>query len=709
MHAIIINTLGTAFARKDVFFRAFRPEQISWINCELDSVGEAAEKIVQLSGRQTTRQDYHLAVLVSLEQYYRSDLGTARQTWKKIINAYLMKALFEPLTASDCYPGGITEIFTYQYGAQSVGSDLASEYSGVLRIDGTKDLPEVLEIPFVRNSGESSVLSLPLAINFPDDDHFIGSVREEPSAGIKPLYEARPIEVDDDEDDELASATAQMAFTQKKQLEKERDLREVTEHRLKNLIEQKQTLRLPRSASVGLVPNMQELAFYSSDPKVANADLQINLAKLIKFMFDLTPGTFPHTDFTFIRSHTVEQLQSIIGMASATIDRLIANEDSQYYYELEEPYTDADYAGLKAKILNRLRAEVANVPGVKDALTEIDTETSRRNLPEAEKSRVKPVRKLRSYWFLFSREQKRFRKKYAALQEQYNRDTVRENQKQILDICADCFVKWRTEHRQTMKPGKLKPETKRRPMLSKDKRAELEQARSLCSEGTLDQLNDFQDVREEAADIMNRFRTVTRVWSPDDAPSKLRRFYGFAVIMAVVFVALMILPYVLIDSKVAGLPILKVTLYALTFLGFLLLYCFGVLRWMRKRTSETRELTVELDQLIRDSAEQRKESILRAIETYSTKIPAYMVRKLNLQAMERDDERNSDIDRKLALHKEYLIDAKHEIDDLSTALRLEWMGERFTPRNEKLDFIFPPYAPVNRDAYMFFDDGGADK
>ena len=72
MRTVILNSMDPTFKRKDVFFRAFAPEETVWFDYGLDELAACAEEMIAWLNGQIVRQDYQLVVLTDREHLPRS-------------------------------------------------------------------------------------------------------------------------------------------------------------------------------------------------------------------------------------------------------------------------------------------------------------------------------------------------------------------------------------------------------------------------------------------------------------------------------------------------------------------------------------------------------------------------------------------------------------------------------------------------------------
>lgn len=694
MRTVILNTLDSYFTKKDVFYRAFVPEQILWLDLGLDELQACADQIIAHARRQSIRQDYHLVVLTDLEHFRFSEFADVRVALKHLITALLNTELLPRLEKEKMLPCRITEIFTYF--RNRADTERGRNIYAKLFLPETNQPISRLALSYGRQKSRQKEL---------DMSRVLPEVLQELTSSTELSSQAQKLPPSEEEDELIAFARkSKRAKEEEEATERLSVLQQHIDSLVRSKIEQLQVYKCTVDPDHPITPSVQELAFKMSEPSLANADLQINLSRLM-LAHSLNETNSGHSDGCIVCcAHTAEELGVILANAEASVQCYLKAEARLDYYELVEPYNSNETGALEYAIRERLRKEVDTVPGIKEALDQLDgKEAPAGAAPTVGKTKLE--RKLRASWFLFGKEKRRFQESYRKLQEQYDRRRVLETQQQIFDICAGEFLDWRAKMRQGLREGAAKPTLARRPAVLQERHSALIQARERCAKGVLEQLNDFSDVRERAAELHTEFRALTRVWSPDRQAQNNGKFFCFSVTMALLFVLLMVLPFILIESMETGYLIPKLALYAIYYALFLALYSFGVLRWMHKLCKQLHALTAELDALLYHSADKRRESVLSAVETYGELLPQCLLQQLNLNVIERTDAQNDRLERWQQLHMGYLADATNEIQDLRTALRLPELPKG-RAKTAKLNFSKPPYALENQSAYMLFYEEG---
>ena len=693
MRTVILNTLDAAFAKKDVFYRAFAPDQIVWFDRGLDDLQDVAATITMQLQQQMIRQDYHLVVLVALEQFQFSEFADARNALKSIITAHINKQIMPKLEHDDMLPVCVTIIFTYF--RNRLDSEKGRElYTTLFQIDPTQPLEKLCLTYRKRGAAKLSQLDM--------SDTLSGVLQSE--APTIPIHQDAS-EPKLEQADELL-LVAQSLRPERAAVERHATVQlENVESLLKTAIGELQEHRTASDPDDPYIPIAHELPFQMKEASLANADLQINLSRMIhEVSQNKTDPEAAAKEFK-MHSHEETELAMLLDGAQDSIQHYRYATGSAYYYELKEPYKTEDAADVVLNIRSRLRKEVDNVPGIRDAMDSVEEK-----LPDAPgasetSSKSSLERRVRSSWFLVGREKKRFQMLYQVLREQYNPGRVLEDQKMILDICSDEFMAWRAGKRNTNYNSTDKPTLEKRPEVSAERRSALIAARERCSEGVLERLNDFADIREEGASLYTEFRALTRLWAPDRQKQNSSLFFRFSFLSAIVFTLLMVLPFILIETVKTDFIFPVAAMFGVYYGAFLVLYTIGVLRWMREMCLKIHNLSEKLEHALESSAKERKQSILNAVETYGGLLPECLLQQMNLEAIESADTKNAHLEHLRILHLGYLNDAMVEIQNLRTALRLPAQS-RIKGKYAEIHFDQPPYSPDNQAVYMLFNEGG---
>lgn len=697
MRTVILNTLDAVFAKKDVFYRAFAPDQVEWYEYGLDRLDSFATHLTSHLQQTMIRRDYHLVVLVDMEHFRFSEFSDVRDVLKRIVLAHLNHQLMPVLEREDMLPACTSVIFTYFRNRtdSAKGRDL---YTLLLCEDAPQPSSRHI-LSYKRRGSPDNFLDLSAlfaeAESFPEEEKPVS-----PEVKVPEIREDAPEDVD-----ELLAVANSRRDEDKEKIEQAVRRQDYLESVLRKGIEKRQSYRTAANPDCPLHPIVHELPFQMKESGLANADLQINLARMIREISQNKQTPVEAAQNFKILPHGESELVELLDNAQDIVQKCRLASGKAYYYALTAPYATTEAGEVEAKIRTRLRKEVDNVPGIQDAIDVLDRSASTGTDEQQDQTGSKLNQHVRASWFRVGREKKRFQSLYRILQEQYDPAKVKEDQKKIFDICSDEFLTWRTEKRKEQKVTENKASQELRPIIPEEQRSALAEAREQSSKGVLERLNDFSDVREEGAQLHTQFRAATRFWSPDRRERNTKLFYRFAFLSAIVFVLLMALPFILIESLEADIQISEVLLFAIYYAGFLALYAVGVLHWLKKMCKTLHQLSEELEDLIERSAEKRKESILSAVATYGRLLPECLLQQMNLDAIEAADERNAHLEQLRVLHLGYLNDAMVEIQNMRTALRLPTQAKSKT-RSVEIMFDQAPYAPCNQEAYMFFHEGG---
>ena len=694
MRSIIINTLGPAHSRKDVYFLAFDPEQVLWLDKELDQLHDCVQLIQKSQLSLTVQQDYHVIVLLNADNFENTEYRDYRERLKKVLRAWLVEQLLKPLDELSIPPRFATEIIVSSKKRDNATSPVDT-FCQMFHLDA-EHLYEKIELPYSVGAEKHSLdltEMLGQNLNPEHDSEKIGRTAAKTSSDeVSPVpgtMRSRLMDEDDDFAEEL----------QERHIESRLDS---LENNMKQAFDRLQEFRLIRNANQKMPIHSLDFEAPVPDDRIIRADLQINLARLIR-----STEKTGAPDHSAVKWHKPAELAQMMADAQASLeDQADPKEPQNIYFKLEENlYSESDAAGIEEQILDRLGAEANDVPSVLEALEqwkEQELDPEERSMQAKDGDLVAQVRKeMRTGMLLFIRERKRFQQRYAELQKEYDREKVLDEQKKVFDICAGAYTNWRTNERRAKPHGVRKRTEIQQPKLEKGKDKEVIAARDRCAEGVLSQLSDYSDVREEAAKLHTKFSSLARLWSPNLRTLNTRYFYRFSLVMGLIFVVLMVLPFVLISGQASDLKISRIAAYLINFGVFLVLYLIGFLYWLRRLAKQIRELRGDLEVLIIKSNQERRESVLQAIATYSRDLPICIIKQLNYSAMVETDRLNADANRKYEMHRKYMKDASDEIFDVSTALRTK-AAEEGKPSSAKIDLLSPPYAPVNQNFYILF-------
>lgn len=697
MRSVIINTLGAAYSRKDVYFLAFDPDRILWLDAELDQLHDCVQLILDDRQSRTEFDDYQLFVLMGADGFEGAAYDDHAQRINTVLRAWMVWQLLRPLDEQSFAPVSATGVIVNNKHRDSATAPIR-DYCGMLHLDASQ-LPQSITLPFVTSDGQQHALDLTQMLS--DALEAVGQPEPGPAQEtVNAQNEKRKAEHRMFEEDEQTDAEVQQDATELRRKNADRLIGETV-----NALQDFRLLRAAdREMLIGIVDFRTEL----QDKTAINADLQLNLARLLQ-----KADTKGLPDASAIRCHIPSELAQLLADAEAT---LRAQRDpvtpQKIYYPLNgAAVTEDDAAKLKVEIRQRLLKEAADVPGVNEALKKPDEQSDSIDLgipaPEDSDGLAAQVRSaLRGGMLSVIRERRLFRERYEELRTEYNREKVLDDQRKVFDICAGGYTEWRAEERRKRPARSTEPSEHRRPVLETEKSAELIAARERCAGGVLSQLNDFTDVRQEAAKLHTEFSSLTRLWSPESVRDSTKYFYRFSVVMGIIFVILMILPFFLISGQAADLKMSRFVAYLINSAVFVVLYAAGFLLWLRKLAKEIRELRGQLELLILKSEEARRQSVLCAIEMYTKDLPDCVIAQLNYTAMEETDRLNAENNRKYEQHMRYMENAIRELSDVRTALRTQGFNVTGKASPVKLDLLRAPYSSENQAFYMLFTERG---
>ena len=698
MRSVIINTLGAAYSRKDVYFQAFDPNRILWLDAELDQLHDCVQLILDDRQRRTELDDYQLFVLMSADGFEGAAYDDHAQRINTVLRAWTVDQLLRPLDEASLTPVSATELIVRCSHRDNANAAI-TDYCRMLRLD-TEQLPQKITLPYVMPDGTQHALDLTQmlsdvldAVGQPEAE----SVQDEKPSHRQPQLTSRL----SDDTEETVTEEIRQDTVELQQRSLEGRLRQRIEKELGSL-------RLLRAADKELPLQIIDFCTELQDKTAINADLQLNLARLLQ-----KADTKGLPDASVIRCHIPTELASLLADAEATLraQRAPVTPQKIYYQLIDETFSSDDSAEMRGKIFARLKKEASDVPGVKKALQDLDGNTGNVDLgipaPEDADGLIAHARsEVRGGMLSVIRERRLFRERYKELQTRYNREKVLEDQCKVFDICAGGYTEWRAQARRKRPARSTEPTEHRRPVLETEKSAELIAARERCAGGVLSQLNDFTDVRQEAAKLHTEFSSLTRLWSPESVRDSTKYFYRFSVVMGIIFVILMILPFFLISGQAADLKMSRFVAYLINSAVFVVLYAAGFLLWLRKLAKEIRELRGQLELLILKSEEARRQSVLCAIEMYTKDLPDCVIAQMNYTAMEETDRLNAENNRKYEQHMRYMENAIRELSDVRTALRTQGFNVTGKASPVKLDLLRAPYSSENQAFYMLFTERG---
>ena len=699
MQTIIINTLGEDYPRRDVYYRAFAPDQVLWLERRPDELHECVQLIRNDRLRRAEISDYNLIILINTDQFECSEYADQRVRIRRVLRAWTVHQLLKPLDELSETPASATLFFVNSRNKDGATSPLRS-YRDMFGITA-KMHPGHVGLPFHTADGTAYMLDFSAVFGTLQSPETAPAGSADGTAS-----ETAVIMTDNGPDDSIDEPDS---VGDELRRDREGSRLESIEVSIERALRDLQSFFLKSNASEEM--KMIDAVFCSglTDRRTVNADVQINLARLIK---DSCAGGIP--DIGVIRCHTPEQLAQLMADAEETLrESLESSGDQPIYIKLTEPFSPSNAAKLSLDIRDRLDKEAQDVPGVGPALRELKLRGSSAdaNWKAADDGTlIAQVRKeLRSGMLSLIRERRLFSERYKQLTDEYDRERVLSEQRRVFDICADSYSSWRAGMIGFDYKPALEPTEREMPVLEPDENGELIAARERCAKGILSKLDDYEDVREEAARLHTDFTAESRLWSPAEEPRSTEQFYKFSLVMGLVFVVLMLLPFFLISSQASDLKLSRAAAYLINCGAFILLYAAGVVVWMRALARKLRELRAKLQLLILKSAEKRRLSVLRTVTVYETELPLCLIKQLNYNAKLKADGINKLTSKKYEQHMRLINDALGEISEIRTALRTQRPAEPPRSSGAMLDILSAPYEGTNRELYMLFRERSADK
>ena len=710
MHTVIINTLGAAYVKKDIYFLAYDPEQILWLETEPDQIRKCVDLIRDYHSQRIVREDYRLVILADLDPYANSEFKDQRDKLKKLLRYWYIKELLRPLEEAFLLPEDVTELFLSTKSKDNATSpvkyyhDLFDIHHVDSRISITLPYEEangqqVRKLDYTPHLGTLVAEIAEATSSFPVATAVSEVTVPSPRRGLQPIGpNAFDISV---------PVTSEQPHNTPETL---------TADHIEQEIDSNQNYSLVRKFGNQL--SIQQIPFETklTNPAAIFADMQIAIAKLIGLYENAEGRSVGSTEIdpSQLKPHTQEELGKLLANAEANLLKMrSADTQKRLYYPLKtDAMVNDTPSGLYVKMTERLKKEVSDVPGVSDALLKTNAAENNSSMEDSATQDEDPntltglvKKKLRFGWLQLRRITGNFYSTYATLQAEYDPETVYADQQKIISVCAEEYTSWRTEQRQgELRPKKDAPTLTTRPQLSDGPFEELVTARSGCAKGVLEQLHDFTDVRKEAAELHTEFRALTRFWSPHNSSKGATYFRRFSLIIGILFVVCAILPFFLISSQSNDFEISRVVVFVLTTLAFALLYAIGVIIWLNNLADKLADLEYQLCRLLDESKKLRAESVRSLLNVYASELPACLLKQKHYDYMVSVDRINEEATRKYEEHMYIMDQALDEIGDIRTALHLKHQtGE--ARKNTQLDFSLPPYAPANRKFYMLFEGG----
>ena len=232
----------------------------------------------------------------------------------------------------------------------------------------------------------------------------------------------------------------------------------------------------------------------------------------------------------------------------------------------------------------------------------------------------------------------------------------------------------------------------------------LDEAQRKWGTETVQQLEDYTDVRKQAEQIKAKFRKTYRLW-PDGEFNATSKFCVYSAVLAGLFLLQMLLPYVGITMGQEGIALSRYMHFGASIVLFVVLYGVGVLVWMRSLCKQLHNCTMELYSLLQDSHRRRRQSIIRAVEIYGSVLPQCTLSYEELQRLRAIHEENLHRKERYNTHMQLLSKAEELLYELRTMLRLQHgtVTEDFQPVGG-INYEKPPSHPENVPFYVLMSE-----
>lgn len=629
MHTIIINTMGSELRQNQLFYLPFQVDRFHWIEKPLAEISQCPDQIVAYHGDQGNRDDYHVILLVPIAQLKAVELKAVRQVYMEMLRGYLNEQFLYPLCQrTQLPPTGVSIVFMLREKVDGQGNvEVERELDEIF--DLTEDIQEISQL-ILRDKNGNAVLD------------------------VSRMF-----------DDSLTAYRAALEEQQKDSVRSEHYALETLRRNILVRIKDKQECKyipVGREDTVTLNCDSIEFAPLTTDWDLCCLDLQLNLCEHLQanlnndrvWKLKLIP-------------HEAQDLRRRILLAIKRVNFLQRTEARLAYFNINEPDPYQPEEDISSRIWTKLQQD-SKLPGIRELQEELKQAEQRGDAQQDGKTGL--GKKLRQKWLLIGQEKKRFEETCEQLEQQYSPEEVNKQQKEILDICAGEFGEWRRQvlTREESLP-KEATETELPEFDSADYEAKLADAHRLWGSVTVEQLEDYEDVRKEAEQIKAKFRKAYRLW-PDGEVNATTKFFIYSVVLALVFVLQMMLPYIGITMGQEDFELSRYVHFLLSLGTFVTLYAAGVLLWMNALCKKLCGYTREINWLLVQSRQRRNQSIAKAVELYGAVLPKCTAVYEQLQRMRKIHEKNLQRKERFNAHEQRLGKAEELLYELQTQLRL---------------------------------------
>lgn len=713
MHTVIIHTLGAAYVKKDIYFRAYDPEQILWLEVKPDQIRTCVDLIREYRNQRAVQEDYRLVILADLDPFANSRFADQRERLKKLLRYWYIKELLQPLEKDMILPKSVSIIFLSTEKEDNATCPTKT-YGETLSMQ-TKDGVLQITLPYGGIHEQA-----PGELDFTPH---LGVLVAETEATIERPKATRGLIVEDSDavpvlsrSNRLRPIEADMPSPQEPEIKEEAPTH-VSSSYLEQEIDKNQDFSLARKFGESLPILSIPYETTLTSPVGIFADLQINLAKLIR-LYEQDEAKVTETS---IRPNTKDELYELLSNACSALKKARSPEGyGEIYYSLDKLDSGFNSAsGLYSQMETKLRDKIVLLPGFidKDKFSvekpddpihadpeeEVDETDAKSNSLLDNISQIPRIR-LRMGWLRIRSLKRNFLEVYQTLGELFDSERIYKDQQEILSVCAGEYVRWRTKKRRVTHADPPPPDKRERPQLPTDSFKDLKDAREACAKGVLEQHHDYSQMQAEATRLHTEYRAATRFWAPNVPNGNSKNFRRFSLAMGILFVLLTILPFYMVTTHTNNYQISRFLVFGLTLGVFALLYSIGVIIWLNQVANNINDLLYDLNCLYEEVQEEQAKFIKNVMDAYSDHLPKCLLKQILYDRMTALDRKNEESTKKYNEHMYIMSEALDEIDEVRTALRLPPLV--IADRKIKIpNYLRPPYDSENRKFYMLFERG----
>ena len=662
MRTIIINTLGNELRQNQLFYLPFQAEQFHWIEKPLQEIAQCSQEIVAYQSEQGQRQDYHIILLVALAQLESVELMSVRQIYIQTLQAYLNEEFLLPLCQQmQTPPTGVSVV--YMLAEKNDGQGDGEMERELDRIFGFTEQMQQVPTLVMKDKNGSAVLD------------------------VTKLFDSSLVSYQASMEQQSNEPLAQADYA----------LEQLRRHMLERIgaLQECKYIPIGKDITVTLNCEMMEFAPLTTDWDLCCLDMQLNLSEHLQA--HLNSNTIWKLDLI---PHDAQTLHRRLAQAVRRVQYLQQEAPRLAFFELEQPLANLTRRDISGEIWTEL-LENTQLPGVEEAKLNAALQAEE----QAAKEGAKLGDKLRKAWLLIGLEKKRFDNYCRLMEEQFAPEVAQKQQKDVLDICAKVFGKWRREVLNRKEKFPTEPKAVQMPVFDGSMyEQELDEAQKKWGAATVRQLEDYEDVRQQAEQIKADFRKEYRLW-PDGNLNATTKFCIYSLVLAILFLIQMMVPYVGITMGQSGAALSRYAHFATSVLLFVGLYGVGVLFWLRGMCKRLHKHTTAMYFLLQDSHRRRRESIAQAVEIYGSVLPQCTISYEQLQWMRLIHEENLQRKERYNTHMQLLSKAEELLYELRTLLRMQGEMTVEMPRvSGGIDYEKPPSHPDNVPYYVFMSE-----